>query len=340
MTPPSDRDPSTALVVGATGHLGNAVVRDLLDSGWRITTTSRQGVRAANLAGLDIDHRRVGDDGFDDVCALVAGHRLVVDAAAPYHLWLGEDSNGSASHSPAQRRMAALLEACRIHDACFVHVSSFTTLARQRTWLGTLQRNALEVLHPYFAHKAAMEERVLEAASRVRSIIVNPTMCLGPWDLKAPELCLIPLLALGRVPATNGHELNVIDVRDVARAIRVAFEQACFGRQIPLTGHNTTVDALTASICRRAGVAPPTRNVPAALTSAAFYGNELLSRAGLSPVAYPAVGAMLLLEQSWEQPSPAQRRLGIAPMPLSRTLADSIDWYREQGYLDGAVASP
>ncbi len=326
-----------ALVLGATGHVGNAVVRDLVANGWRVTTTSRQVRISPNLLGLDVEHRRVSWDGSDAVDQLLAGHELLVDAAAPYHLWLSEDSAGNASHAPARQRMAALLDACREHEAGFAYVSSFTTLTRQRGWLGALQRNALEVLHPYFAHKAAMEEQVLASSGSVRCVVVNPTMCLGPWDLKPLELCLIPLLARGRVPATNGHELNVMDVRDVARAVRVAWERGEFGRQIPLSGHNTTVDALTALICRRAGVRPPTTNVPASLSSAVFYGNEVLSRVGFSPVAYPAVGAMLLLDQRWTQPSPAQRRLGISPLPLSRTIADAVDWYRQQGYLPAPI---
>lgn len=329
-----------ALVIGASGHVGNAIVRELVFNDWRVTTVSRQATLPANLDGLSVDHWVVSGEGFDEACRLVAGQDLVVDAAAPYHLWLGEDSNGAVTHAPAQRRMAALLEACRVEQPCFAYVSSFTTLPRERRWIEALQHTTLEVLHPYFAHKAAMEAQVLESAARVRTIIVNPTMCLGPWDLKPPELCLIPLLLRGEVPATNGHELNVMDVRDVAQATLEAYRLECFGRQIPLTGHNTTVDALTASICRQAGVPRPTMNVPAALTSAVFYGNEVLAGVGMSPVRYPAVGAMLLLEQRWTPPSALQRWLGLKPQPLSRTIADAIDWYREQGYLDTAAESP
>jgi hypothetical protein len=45
-----------------------------------------------------------------------------------------------------------------------------------------------------------------------------------------------------------------------------------------------------------------------------------------------------LLEQQWQAPGRRQRDIGLHLRPLSRTLTDAIDWYRDVGYLDSVPA--
>src|SRR5512133_1849186 len=99
-----------------------------------------------------------------------------------------------------------------------------------------------------------MEAMVLEAArGGLRAAILNPTACMGPWDRRPRELCVVPLLVTRQMPAMVARVVNVIDVRDVAAAVRAALEQHRFGAPIPLAGHNTTTDALAARVCDLAG---------------------------------------------------------------------------------------
>jgi hypothetical protein len=55
-------------------------------------------------------------------------------------------------------------------------------------------------------------------------------------------------------------------------------------------------------------------------------------------VPYPCLGLLLLLEQQWQAPGRRQRDIGLHLRPLSRTLTDAIDWYRDVGYLDSVPA--
>ena len=64
------------------------------------------------------------------------------------------------------------------------HVSSFATRPARRDPIDALQAKLARRLHPYFQAKRVMEEEVLAASDRgVRVVVVNPTYCLGPWDL-------------------------------------------------------------------------------------------------------------------------------------------------------------
>ena len=325
-----------ALVLGATGHIGQALVRELLGAGWQVGAATRQ-VRPPALAGLDVQLLTGDADDPGQLAAWVRGHGVVFDAAAPYPMNLFV-ANGSAAGHPlahARTRMAALLQAVGDAGAALVHVSSYTTLPRpaDEGARATVEAALRRRLHPYFAVKAAMEAQVLDAAQRgLRAIVLNPTACMGPWDRKPRELCVVPLLACGQVPALLGQMLNVIDVRDVARAARLAVEQQHWGARIALAGHNARADALALQVCRLAGVAAPRRRLPGLLAAGSLLGAEaawaLLGRP--SPV--PALGSLLVLDAYAQAPGALQQALGVQPRPLDDTLRDALAWYRELGY--------
>jgi nucleoside-diphosphate-sugar epimerase len=328
--------PGHALVLGATGHIGNAIARDLLDHGYRVTAATRQQ-RPEALADLAVEIVRGDADRPGQIAAWVRGHDLVIDAAAPYPLnvFVAAAPPERAPLEYARRRMGTLLDAVSRHDAALGYVSAFTTLPRPDSEgiLAAIEARARRLVHPYFIVKATMEEMVLEAArSGVRAAIFNPTACIGPWDRRPRELCVVPLLMTGQVPAIVARVVNVIDVRDVAAAVRAALERHRFGAPIPLAGHNSRTDALATRVCNLAGVPAPRLHVSARLAAgAALWGEAAWAFVG-RPSPLPTIVLLLILDGYPMRPSAEQRALGAMPRPLDETLRDSIAWYRHLGH--------
>jgi len=314
-----------ALVLGATGHIGNAFTRELIASGWEVSVLSRQPVAGPLLDGLQLNFISGDLDCPDDLDAWVSGCDLVIDASAPYHLWLPRDR--SQAMEEADRRQSNVLRAVQEAGADYVFISSFTTRIDQTG----LSQQILRALHPYLDLKTRLEDRVLEAATNgLRAVVVNPTMCLGPWDDRPLPFNLVALLLEGQVPASNSHPVNVIDVRDVALAGLRAREIGLFGQPLLLAGRNTSVEGLLDLICRIAETARPRWRFSATASAVAAFGNELLSGIGLSALPYPSLGLLLLLQQRWLTPGSEQRKLGVSLRPLSRTVADAVRWQRTQ----------
>ena len=325
-----------ALVLGATGHIGQAITRELLAHGWRITAATRQ-LRAQALADLDVEPACGDADEPGQLAAWVPGHDAVFDAAAPYpmNLFLRGASADRAPLAHAQQRMRQLLQAVAGADAVLLHVSSYTTLPRpaDEGVLAAMEAGARRRLHPYFGVKAAMEAQVMEAAGAgLPAAVLNPTACMGPWDRRPRDLCVVPMLLSGQVPALVSQALNVIDVRDVALAARLAVEQRRFGAPIPLAGHDTRTDSLALRVCQLAGVAAPRRRLPARLAAGAMLATEAGWAVLGWPSPVPALGSLLVLDGYPMQPGLVQRALGVVPRPLQDTLHDAIAWYRGIGY--------
>lgn len=328
--------PRSAVVLGATGHAGSAVVRALLARGARVTAATRRASPTPNLAGLDVT---IAPGDADDPAQLerwTEGHDLVVDAAVPYPMWLFRpDSRAEMDpHAHAQARTDRVLAAARRHGATLGVIGSFTTLPHPGDAHGDLEPRMLRRSHPYFAVKDLVESRVLSAAkSGLSVVVVNPTAFLGPWDFKAKESAFLPVLLGGKAPMTTGRVVNFIDVRDVAAALVAAVWGGRFGEKIPLAGHDVAIDHLSQMACSMYGVRAPVLRGSTRVGAALGYLAEATWGAFGKRPPTPAL-TMLLVRYGYPMSqSPAQRELAPVERPLEETLRDAIAWYRSIGHV-------
>jgi nucleoside-diphosphate-sugar epimerase len=269
----------------------------------------------------------------------------VVDAAAPYPTDVSP-VDLAAVRARAIARQDQWLEAARQEDATFVYVGSFVTAPTPAGPLARFTRTARRALHPYFEVKRALEERVLEAAaSGMRTVIVHPSTCLGPGDLRPRELCLVPRLASGELPVALSGVLNVVDVRDLAAVLLAAVERGPYGRPVPALGHDVTVEMLCTRVAQLAGVEPPRFVADGSVLRSISWSSDVLNATlgRMSPSASLAVA--LLREGRIGHPGSrlgpgARRLLRRRPISLSRTLVDSLAWAAELGQCDGARGWP
>lgn len=325
--------PPRALVLGAAGHAGSAVVRELVDRGYRTVAASRRRRAPINLEGLAVDHLRCDLDRIEHLDGILAGHRIVVDAAALYPLSIClRPGDHNRLLARAIRRTDAVIESAARHGARIALISSFTTLPRPRDagWAWLSQARSL---YPYFAFKEAIECRYLAAArTGLPAAVVNPPAFLGPWDLKARELCYVPRLLSGELPFSLSHVVNVIDVRDVARGVVAALEAERYGEPVPLAGHDVSISDLNGWICLLGGAREPGWRLPAPLAAGAAAAVEILQRAVGAGFRVPSLALVLLCESYAMSVSAVQRELGVKPRPLSDTVRDAIAWYQRLGY--------
>ncbi len=300
-----------ALVLGGGGHIGNAFVRRLVVAGYDTVAAGRRSQAPVNLAGSGATYQQVEGDTLAD---LLRGYDLIVDAAAPYAF-------ESVDRKAALRRGEAIVDGCAQTGARLVHVGSFTTLVPA----DTLVARGLSALHPYFELKAALQEQVL--AAPVNAVVVNPTQCLGPWDMRPLHFALLPLLVRGEVPFSSNHRINVIDVRDVATLALRALDCERFGEPILLAGHNTTLDTLFERVAALSDSSPPFWRASADAGALTLFALEKLAGVvGQKPL-YPSLGLVLLLCQQWLFANRAQRALRVPLTSMSKTLRDALKWY-------------
>ena len=314
------RSASKALVIGASGHIGNAIVRALLDRQYQVTACGRRKVPPINLSGLHVRYASGDAENAGQFDRWIAGHDLVVDAAAPYPLNVFSpfSKRGADPIAYAERRTRRLLTAVSRHRARFVYVGSFVTQVRPQSNAHRLENQLMRLAHPYFEVKRLIESQVLDANRRgVPIVIANPTYCLGPWDLHDRNLCTIPLLLRGQLPGSITQLLNVIDVRDVAQGILAALDTKLYGEPLQMSGHNILTNEMYSLICEIGGVPPPRLSTAPSLAIAGAYLAELMWGAIDEQTPMPAGGMMMATLFDYMPPSEQLQELGITPRPLS-----------------------
>jgi dihydroflavonol-4-reductase len=324
------KKPMRILVLGATGHAGQAIVRHALEQGREVTALTRRadpeclrglGVK---IACIEPDLRSLGE--------LTAGHDLLVDAAAPYKLELCIPGSlqWRSQVDAAVGRTQLVIEAARRNDAALAFVSTYGTIPRQEN---PPSPDALwrRMVCPYYESKSAMDQAVLAAArDGLQAVIVNPVAFVGPWNFRE-GWNLVPNILSGQIPVVIDLVMSVIDVRDVADAIDLAISREYFGRQIPLAGHTIHASDLVVRTARLAGMpVPPPMSVPGPLAVAGAYWTHLtLSAFGLRS---PELLSLIAITPEMRPlaPSPQQIELGVNIRPLETSLRDAVSFHLQR----------
>lgn len=329
-------NPDLALVTGATGFVGSAVVRALLSDGVRVRALARRSSPKANLDGLDIE---LAEGDMRDAAAVgdaAHGARYVFHVAADYRLWAPDPEEIMRANVEGTRTVmeaAAGAGAERI-----VYTSSVATLKPLAGGTPADETSALsedEAIGAYKKSKVAAE-RLVEAmvGDGLPAVIVNPSAPVGPRDLRpTPTGRMILEAASGRIPAFVDTGLNIVHVDDVASGHLLALRKGRIGERYILGGENMTLAELLARIARLVGRTPPRLSLPRWPLYPIAYAAEALARmTGREP--FVTVDGLRMSEYlMYFTSAKAERELGYRPRSADEAVRDAIAWFRSAGYL-------
>lgn len=319
-----------AVVTGATGHVGNVLVRALRARDIPVRVLVRPGSDLSALAGLDVE-RVIGDVTVpESLAALVAGADVVFHAAGLVSITAGRERQLDAVNVQGTRNV---LDACRAADVRrLVYVSSVHALAEPAPGGCLDERGGFEVAKafgPYGQSKAAASKLVQDAAREglIDAVLVLPVGCVGPNDYLYSEVGqLVGMAGRGVLPLVIAGGYDWVDVRDVALGAMAAAERAPTGEAYLLSAGYLKATELCAIVAREAGVRPPLAAVPLWLARVASYGGYAWERvtgrrALLTPYAVHTISKAFTISSE-----KARQELGFAPRPLEQTLAETWRW--------------
>ena len=328
--------PGLCLVTGATGFVGSAVARALLDRGHRVRVLARPGGDRRNLAGLSME---IAEGAMEDAPSLtraVAGCRYLFHVAADYRLWVPDPAAMFRANVEGTRELMEAALAAGIER--IVYTSSVATLGLVQAGVAdedTPSRFA-DMIGPYKQSKFQAEDivRRLIGERRLPAVIVNPSTPVGPRDLKpTPTGRLILEAARGHLPGFVDTGLNIVHVDDVAAGHLAAADTGRIGERYILGGENMALAAILAEVARATGRRPPWLKIPYALAYAVAVAAELTARiTGYAPFT-TLDGVRMAKKKMYFSSAKASRELGYRPRPARDAIADAVAWFAANGYL-------
>lgn len=322
----------TVLVTGATGFLGTSLVRRLLLDGARVRVLARSAQKARPLT----------DDGAEAVIGDVTDRASIataVDGArVVYHLagrlfdpWVPA-SEYRRTHVEGTK---LLLERAREASVeRFVHCS--TTGVLGPTGDEPADEDApVRPTNAYEASKAEAERAVRESA--LPAVIARPGLVYGPGDVHLLPFFRAVLRRRFRPIGRRPVWLHPIYIADMTDALMSCGRKAeAVGECFNLAGREpVSLAELADAIARAGGTRLPRGHIPLpAAHAVAAIGDRLPSRL---QAAAPLTSSRLdfLTRSRVYDVSKARRLLGFAAKTeLPAGAAESMAWYRDEGYLD------
>ena len=334
----------STFVTGATGLLGNNLVRELVARGYAVKALVRSAVKGAQQFG-DVPgvEQVVGDMAdVDAFAAALQGCDTVFHCAAFFR-----DNYKGGSHWEELDKInvvgtRALLQ--QAYDAGvrrFVHTSSIAVLdGAPGTPIDETCLRAEADADDYYRSKILAEREVLrflESHPQMYACMVLPGWMWGPGD-RGPTSSgqLVRDVINGKLPGLIPGTFSLVDARDVAWAHIAAAQSGRRGERYLAAGRNLTMRQLMPVLGRIAEVKVPSRQLPLPALYLLAAVQEAYAYVTGKPILLSMATLRLLIREEHRtrfDHRKSEEELGLSFRVLEQTLTDTVAWSRAYGGL-------
>ena len=325
------------LVTGASGFVGSAVVRSLIDAGHDVRALLRPSSDRRNLDGVRVE---IVHGDLTDVASLeaaVAGCTALFHVAADYRLWIPRPDRIYAANVDGTRNIMRAAMAAGVPR--IIYTSSVATLGLTKDGRPACETtpSSLEDMVGHYKRSKYLAEaavtRLIEDEA-LPAVIVNPSAPVGPRDIKpTPTGRMIVDAIAGRMPAYVDTGLNLVHVDDVAAGHLMAFERGTIGERYILGGQNMALREILGRLAAIVGRAPPRIRLPhGAVLPVAYLAEGWARLAGGREPMVTVDAVRMAKKRMYFTAEKAERQLGYKPRAVTDALQDAVDWFRANGY--------
>lgn len=334
----------TVFVTGATGLLGNNLVRALLAEGATVRALARSQAKAnaqfADIAGPRLDIVLGDMENVPGFHHRLSGVEVLFHTAAYFR-----DSYKGGSHWAELERINVggtrdlIAAAWQAGIRRMVHTSSIAVLDGPPGALinETMLRDTANA-DDYYRSKILTDNVVLEALRKhpdFHAVMVMPGWMWGPGDAGPTSAGQTAIDFLHRrLPGVPPATMSFVDARDVAYAHIVAATAGQRGERYLAAGRCMTLAELFPILEAESGVKAPTRPLPLPLMYAVAAVQELLARTTGKPALLSWAAVKSLQREAGRtrfDHNKSERELGLAFRPVIETVRDTIAWFRARG---------
>ena len=332
------------LVTGAAGHLGTALVRELMGRGEKIRVFVLPDEDLSSLNGMPLEVVKGNILDRDSLRSAMDGIDTVYHLAGIISIMPGRNFGMRQVNVVGTSNVARL---CREEGVRrMVYVSSIHALSRPPKGTPITEGVAFDphnAAGEYDQTKAEASLAVLaEVEKGLDAVIICPTGIIGPYHYRGGSPMISQMRKWSRPCwhlTINGH-FDFVDVRDVARGMVLAAEHGRKGETYILRGDRISIARLLKMVREVTGKTGVDFLVPfkLALFGASFA--TVHSRLWKTRVQFTRYALETLASNSEICGEKAARELGYSPRPMKETIADTVRWLALNAEQPTVIAAP
>lgn len=328
-----------ALVTGATGHVGYALVQELQAQGYNLRLLLRKET--------DLFRDIRCEYAYGDVTQIESLPRAFHDVDIVFHLAgmievnRGNDALVWDINLRGTQNVLAACRDCGVKRLVYASsVDAYPPLPDNREMTEIAQFSPKSVTGTYAKTKAEATQLLLDCDSPgLDIVIVYPGACIGPYDFRVSSVGeMVRMFIHGKFPVSlNFGAYSFVDVRDVAKGMCAAAEKGQNKSGYILSGERVTVDTLIqllAEVCQETEalqhIKAPRFKLPASVAMAAAPFAEIYYRATNTTPLFTRYAIRKLKSNCNFSSDKARRELGYQTMPLKQSISDMVNWILDQ----------
>ncbi|GAB4504873.1 MAG: NAD-dependent epimerase/dehydratase family protein [Anaerolineales bacterium] len=319
------------LVTGATGHVGNVLVRKLLEKGQKVRALIWRGEDTRSLEGLDVE--KVEGDVLD-LSSLweplrgvrgvfhLAGVISILPGANPWVRKVNVEGTKNVLRAAREAGIEKLIYTSSIH-------------AIKRIESGVIDETAgYDPANPYGEYDRSKAEATLEVLNAARTgleaVVVCPTGVIGPYDFRGSMTgAVIHDAVLARPTLYVDGAYDFVDVRDVADGLIRAAEKGWRGESYILSGQRISVRYLLETVREVTGRNFFQMKIPFWMAQFVACFTPMYYRLAHATPRFTPYSLEVLRSNSYISHAKATRELGYQPRSLQETISDTVRWFLE-----------
>ena len=320
------------LVTGGTGHIGNVLIRKLLERGEKVRAMILPGESREPIAGLKLEAFEGDVLDLDSVFESMRGIKGIFHLAGVISIMPGSNPFLRKVNTEGTRNILKAAREKGIRK--LIYTSSIHAI--QRVDDGVIDESLpYDPGNPYGAYDRSKAEATLEVLNAARAgldaVVACPTGVIGPYDFRGSMMgAVIHDAAVAKPTLYVDGAYDFVDVRDVADGLISAAENGKRGESYILSGQKISVRYLLETVREITGRRFFQMRIPFDFAKfTALFTPMYYNLAHASPRFTP-YSLEVLKSNSNISHAKATRELGYRPRPLYDSIHDSVRWILEK----------
>jgi dihydroflavonol-4-reductase len=319
-----------ALILGASGFLGSHVVQQLVAAGRPVRIFTRATSDIRSLADLPLE-RHVGDiHDLQSIERVMQGCDTVFHCIVDTRAWIRDNKPLYRTNVDGTRNI--LDAALSVGVKRLVYTSSVVTIGLSPSGISDEDTEFNWWDHaPDYVKSRVLGERLVHAYvdKGLDAVICNVSTTFGEGDLQpTPHGELAQRVALGTMPVSWGSTMNVVGIKDAARAMVLAEQRGRCGERYLITDRLLTMREFCDLVADIAQKPRPKFFIPLWLMMGICAISQTVMHA-LGKDTKVSIRSLQLSRRMGDfDNSKARRELGWEPRPFEESIRDAVLWFQ------------